>query len=194
MGSMWIARSFFGLIAIFVASSAGGQTPQPFPRPGGATTPPVATPSPAQPAPQPAPVQEPAAQQAPPTAPPASTPAVPALPVPLYPAAQFLTSYEAGRGQRYYVFGTTASFSDLVAYYRTQLKDRGNLVFEEPPTHMFEVGRFRVETMAFPPSVTIKDWTFGGSQGYPNPQRGGQPARFPTIIMIVPPPPGTAAQ
>jgi hypothetical protein len=114
------------------------------------------------------------------------------LPAPLYPTAQFLSSYEAGRGQRYYVFGTTASFTDLVAYYRAQLKDRGTLVFEEPPTHMFEVGRFRDETMAFPPSVTIKDWTFGGSQGYPNPQRGGQPARFPTIIMIVPPPAGAA--
>jgi len=114
------------------------------------------------------------------------------MPVPLYPTAQFLTSYEAGRGQRYYVFGTTAPFADLVTYYRTQLKDRGNLVFEEPPTHMFEIGRFRDETMAFPPSVTIKDWTFGGSKGYPNPVRGAQPARFPTIIMIVPPPAAAA--
>jgi hypothetical protein len=57
---------------------------------------------------------------------------------------------------------------------------------------MFEVGRFREETMAFPPGVTVKDWTWGGSQGYPNPKLGGQPARFPTIIMIVPPPSGTA--
>jgi hypothetical protein len=118
---------------------------------------------------------------------------VPPLGVPLYPTAQFLTSYEAGRGQRYYIFGATASFADLVTYYRTQLRDRGNLVFEEPPTHMFEVGRFRDESMAFPPSVTIKDWTFGGSQGYPNPGRGAQPARFPTVIMIVPPPPDTLA-
>ena len=38
------------------------------------------------------------------------------------------------------------------------------------------------------PGVTIKDWTFGGSQGYPNPRRGAQPARFPTVLMIVPPP------
>ena len=113
------------------------------------------------------------------------------LGVPLYPAAQFLTSYDAGRGQRYYLYGTSASFADLVTYYRTQLKERGNLVFEEPPTHMFEIGRFREETMAFPPGVTIKDWTFAGSQGYPNPRRGVQPARFPSVIMIVPPPPAT---
>jgi hypothetical protein len=113
--------------------------------------------------------------------------------VPLYPTAQFLVSYDAGRGQKYHVFGATAPFADLVAYYRTQLRDRGTLVFEEPPTHMFDIGRFRDESMAFPPSVTIKDWTFGGSMGYPNPQRGGTPARFPTIIMIVPAPPVPAS-
>ena len=114
-----------------------------------------------------------------------------ALGVPLYPGAQFLTSYDAGRGQRYYLYGVTAPFADLVTFYRGQLKERGTLVFEEPATHMFEVGRFREETMAFPPGVSVKDWTFGGSQGYPNPRRGAQPARFPTVLMIVPPPPAT---
>jgi hypothetical protein len=48
--------------------------------------------------------------------------------------------------------------------------------------------------MAFPPGVTVKDWTWGGSQGYPNPKHGAQPARFPTIIMIVPAPPAAPAQ
>ena len=72
------------------------------------------------------------------------------------------------------------------------VKDRGDQVFLEPPTHMFSIGRFREETMVFPPGVTIKDWTWGGSQGYPNPKgNAAQPARFPSIIMIVPPPPGT---
>jgi hypothetical protein len=66
------------------------------------------------------------------------------------------------------------------------------MVFDEPPTHMFEVGRFRAETMAFPPGVTIKDWTWGGSKGYPNPKPGGVPERYPTIIMIVPPPAAAA--
>ena len=96
--------------------------------------------------------------------------------------------------QRYYIFGATAPYAELVMYYRTVLKERGNQVFEAPPTHMFEVGRFRDETMAFPPGVTIKDWTWGGSQGYPNPRPGGQPARFSTIIMIVPAPPAAADQ
>jgi hypothetical protein len=110
---------------------------------------------------------------------------------PVYPSAQFLASYDAGRSQRYYIYGTTAPFADIVAFYRKQLDEGGNQVFKEPPTHMFEVGRFRDESMAFPPGVTVKDWTWGGSQGYPNPKRGAQPARFPTIIMIVPPPPAT---
>jgi hypothetical protein len=75
---------------------------------------------------------------------------------------------------------------ELVNYYKSVLKEGGDFVFKEPPTHMFEVGRFRDETMAFPPGVTIKDYTFGGSAGYPNPRRPATPERFPSIIMIVP--------
>ena len=43
--------------------------------------------------------------------------------------------------------------------------------------------------MAFPPSVTVKDYTWGGSAGFLNPKRGKQPTRFKTIIQIVPVPP-----
>lgn len=159
-----------GLVLIALA-----QTPQPFPRPG--TQPAPSTPQ------QPAPAQP--ARQAPadPNAPTEAT-----LGVPIYPTAQFIASYDAGRGQRFYIFGAAAGFTELVNYYRTTLKERGNFVFEEPATHMFEIGRFRDETMAFPPGVTIKDYTYGGSKGYPNPRRPANPERFPTIIMIVPPP------
>ena len=79
-----------------------------------------------------------------------------------------------------------APFVDLVVYYRTVLKQKGDLIFDAPATHLFEVGRFREETMAFPPGVTIKDFQSQVSQGYPNPTPGGQPPRFPTIIQIVP--------
>ena len=54
---------------------------------------------------------------------------------------------------------------------------------------MFEVGRFREESMAFPPGVTVKDYTWGGAGGYLNPKAGAQPERFPTIIQIVAVPP-----
>ena len=69
------------------------------------------------------------------------------------------------------------------------LKQRGELVYDEPPIHMFEVGRFREELMAFPPGVTVKDYSWAGSAGYLNPKRGAEPARFRTIIQIVPAPP-----
>jgi hypothetical protein len=108
------------------------------------------------------------------------------LGVPVYPGAQFLSSYDAGRGQRYYLYGTPASFVDVVTFYRTALKQRGELVFDAPATHEFDVGRFREETMAFPPGVTVKEFQSQISQGYPNPKPNGQPARFPTVIQIVP--------
>ncbi len=127
--------------------------------------------------------------------PPAAVPARPSpdaapteatLGVPIYPGAQFIASYDAGRGQRYYIFGSAATFVDLVAYYRTVLKQKGELVYEVPATHEFDVGKFREETMAFPPGVTIKDFQSDISQGYPNPKPSGQPTHFPTIIQIVP--------
>jgi len=166
------------VVSVAVAMPAFGQTPQPFPRPA-------------------APQQQPPAPTAPAPATPSAATAVvdPTAPTdatlgfPIYPTAQFIASYDAGRSQRYYVFGTTAAYADVVVYYRTQLKERGDQIFQQPPTYMFEVGRFRDETMAFPPGVTVKDWTWGGSAGYPNPKLGGEPARFPTVIMIVPAPP-----
>jgi hypothetical protein len=117
-------------------------------------------------------------------------PAEAQLGVPIYPTAQFLQSYDAGRGQRIYLFGATAPFTDLVSYYRTVLGSKGDLVFERPATHFFETGRFRESDMAFTPGVTIKDFTGFGSEGYPNPRPGGAPARFPTVIQIVPAGPG----
>ena len=159
-------------------ATAAAQVPKPFPKPG-------QTPAPQQP-----PVAPPATSK--PAVPPAdaSEPASGALGVPIYPSAQFITSYDAGRGQRYYLYGTTAPYADIVQFYRNTLKQRGEVVFEEPPVHQFDIGRFREETMAFPPSVTVKDYTWGGSQGYLNPKRGAQPQRYPTIIQIVPNPPG----
>jgi hypothetical protein len=109
--------------------------------------------------------------------------------VPIYPGAQFITSYDAGLGQRFYIFGSGASFVSLVTYYRTVLKQRGELIFEAPATHQFDVGRFREDTMAFPPGVTVKDYESAVSKGYPNPKPGGDPERFPTLLQIVPVPP-----
>jgi hypothetical protein len=158
------------------ASRLAAQTPQPFPKVGPPR--PAAPPSqtPAQPAGE-TPRQAPAPNEVPTEA---------SLGVPIYPGAEFLTSYDAGRGQRYYLFGANAGFVEIVTYYKGVLKQKGELLFEEPAVHQFETGKFKEETMAFPPSVTVKDYTWGGSAGYLNPHRGQQPARFKTVIQIVP--------
>ena len=177
--------------ALDAVAAAGGQrrpVPRPFPRPGqsepdrgetrprGEVRPPAGNPGPA--AATAAALQT--VDEAPPTA--------ATLGFPVYPAAQFITSYDAGRGQRYYLYGTNSEFEAMVRYYRNVLRERGNRVFDEPPTHIFEVGRFREREMAFPPSVTVKDYAWNGAEGYLNPA-GGEPARFRTIIQIVPSPP-----
>jgi hypothetical protein len=171
------------LAATWLTVSA--QVPQPFPGrqnpPRPSPTPPkTVTPSPAPPAPTTPPVVAPAN----------AAPTEAELGFPVYPNAQFIGSYDAGRGQRYYLFGSELRFAELVKYYQSALKNRGTLVFDAPATHVFEIGRFREEAMAFPPGVTIKDYTWNGSAGYMNPKRNAQPARFPSIIQIVPSPPG----
>ena len=174
-------RPLFAAIVITVPTLAWAQGPPPFPRPGQQPSkPPTQSPPPASPS-------------APATPAPVSTPdkGDPGdLGVPIYPGSQFITSYDAGRGQRYYLYGTISDFAQIVGWYRTTLKQRGEVVFEEPPVHMFEIGRFKEETMAFMPSVTVKEYTWAGSAGYINPKPGGNPARFKTIIQIVPNPPG----
>ena len=168
----------FAMFVLLVAAlTQQPAAPQPFPKAG--TQPPAA------------PVARPAQPTAAPTrqatSPTPETPQSDAqLGVQIYPGSQFLASYDAGRGQRYFLYGTTASFLDVVTFYRTVLKQKGDLVFDAPATHQFEIGRFREETMAFPPSVTVKEFQSQISQGYPNPRPNAQPARFPTVIQIVP--------
>jgi hypothetical protein len=162
------------------------QTPQPFPK------------APAAPAPTTSTAQQPAqptrgtTTPPPPAAAPATTtgtdapPTAATLGLPLPPGAQFLASYDAGQGQRYFLYGSASTYTEVLTFYRNALKMRGDVVFEEPATQIFEVGRFREETMAFPPSVVVKDYMWGNIGGYANPKPGAQPARFPTVIQIVP--------
>jgi hypothetical protein len=177
-----LARFAPAVAAFALAVTAAAQTPAPFPRPG-QTRPQPSQPQPAQP---PAAVVPPATP--PVTATESGEPQD--LGVPLYPGAQFTASYDAGRGQRYYLYGVQSDFLQVVGWYKTTLKQKGDLIFEEPPVHMFEIGRYREETMAFTPSVTVKDYAWAGSLGYINPKRGATPARFKTIIQIVPNLPG----
>jgi len=201
MVRLWNAAS---LAAVLVAAVAVGAAdaqppvarPQPPPPAPGAKTPvkPGAAPAPVQ---APATPREAGTKPSPPAAAPASMPrpaAVDGPPAacqqgaPVMSGAQYLESYDAGMGQSFCLYGSTQTFTEVVLYYRTVLKDRGELVFDVPATHMFEVGRFKESEVAFPPGVTVKDYTSGGSPGYMNPRLGATPAFFPTVVQIVPPP------
>jgi hypothetical protein len=183
MVSTRLAHALFTVAIATLSTPALAQSPAPFPRPGqpSQAKPPAVTPPPK--APDPAP---------PSTAPPQQTgdPTEATLGVPLYPGMQFIASYDAGHAQRYYLFGSVSDFAQIVGWYKTMLKEKGELIFEEPAVHMFDIGRFKEETMAFPPSVTVKDYTWAGSLGYLNPKRGATPERFKTVVQIVPNPPG----
>ena len=141
------------------------QTPQPFPKAGAAK--PATPPRPPRPPPR---TQPRCCRPAQPAPGPNDIPTEATLGVPIYPGAEFVGSFDAGRGQRYYLFGTNAGFLEIVNYYKTVLKQKGELVYEEPAIHQFDIGKYKEETMAFPPSVTVKDYTWGGSAGYLNPE------------------------
>jgi len=150
--------------------------PQPFPG-SSQTAPPPVKPGPSQPAgTEPAPVR-----------PPVGAPTVQDLGgTPVYPGAEYLDSFDAGRGQRYYIYGTNTPYAEIVVYYKNVLKNSGNReIFRAPAMHQFDLGRYVEETMAYPPSVVVKDYTWNESPGYLV-VTGTAEKRFKTVIQIVP--------
>jgi len=179
------------IVALVVASLV--QTPpvpKPFPQPGQpAAAPPVkAEPAKTEPS---TPANAPVTSQTPPAAPQAAAPAPAGLPTeatlgaPIYPTAEFLESFDAGRGQRYYLFGTNAAYSEIVGYYKNVMRNGGRTIFEAPAMQQWELAKFQDQTMAFPPSIVVKDYSWGGSEGYLFVD-GTTEKRFKTIIQIVP--------
>jgi hypothetical protein len=171
--------------------------PRPFPQPGQPTTttapapstPPVST-TPTRPAdPPPASSQPPVNTTPVVTAAPTVRPSERELGVAVYPAAEYIDSYDAGRGQRYYLFGTNAAFADIVGYYKNILRDGGRELFKAPAMQQFDLGRYRDDTMAYPPSVVVKDYTWS-IDGQPSAGYlfidGTKEKHFKTIIQIVP--------
>src|SRR5688500_4473714 len=104
-----------GLMLLALGAPVMAQTPQPFPRPN--------APQPAPPRPEtPTRSGQPAKPASPVTPPAAVDPNAPTeemLGFVIYPAAQFIASYDAGRGQRFFLFGAAASFTELVNFYRS---------------------------------------------------------------------------
>jgi hypothetical protein len=167
--------------------------PRPFPQPSQPSQPPPAT-TPSKPAGSATTTSRP--EQVPPP-PPALDPAIPSvrpsdqqLGVTVYPAAEFIDSYDAGRGQRIYLFGTNATFAEIVAYYRNTLRDGGHELFKTPTAMQeFDLGKFRDDTMSLPPSLVVKDYSMTAdgvrSDGYLAVD-GTREKHFKTVIQIVP--------
>jgi hypothetical protein len=105
--------------------------------------------------------------------------------VPMFPGAEFLTSYDAGRDQRQFLFGTNTPYAEVVAYYKTQFKSSGRELFRTPPMQQFDLARFMESTMAYQPSVVVKDYAWMDSPGYLH-VSGTTEKRYKTIIQIVP--------
>jgi hypothetical protein len=156
-----------------------GQTPVPRPFPGTTQTQTPPSKPPAQAPAKPTQTPEPAASSS-------STPSAAALGAPVYPGATPLDVIDAGQGQRLYLFGTNASYTEIVTYYKNVLKNGGRELFKTPPMQQFDTGKFQDETMTFQPGVVVKDYTWNNSDGYLY-VSGTKEQRFKTIIQIVPP-------
>lgn len=149
------------------------------------------------PVPPPVPKPFPGAVQTPPDSkspgaktekPPAPTaPVINAQPgnTPIHPRAELLDAFDAGQGQQYIVYGTDLPYATVVEYYRQLLRSGGTEIFRAPAMHRFDLGRFDENTMAYPPSIVIKDYTWNGSPGYLH-VNGSTEKRYRTIIQVVP--------
>ena len=92
-----------GMLLVTGCSRCSAQTPQPFPEAGAAASRRAAAPRAGRAAAAPPRQCRRPAQPAPG---PNDVPTEATLGVPIYPGAEFVGSFDAGRGQRYYLFGT----------------------------------------------------------------------------------------
>jgi hypothetical protein len=156
------------------AASQSTQSP-PVPRPFPGTTPPPISTTPTTASEQPA--TAPLQQQQP--------PAAAGVDQYVFPGAEFIATYDAGKGhQQYHLYGTNTSYSEVVAHYRNTLRGRNDEVFRTPPTYQFDLGRYDDNNMSYPPSVVVKDYTWNGSAGYLH-VAGTTEKRYRTIVQIV---------
>jgi hypothetical protein len=102
--------------------------------------------------------------------------------------ADYLESFDTGKGQRYYLFGSNDAYADVVAYFKTQIRGGSRELFKTPGMFWFDLPG-RVSESSFPPSVVVKDYTWGTLDGYLFVD-GASSRRYKTIIQIVPAPTG----
>jgi hypothetical protein len=187
----------FLLVTAWLVGAVSAQSqqpvPQPFPGAGGPQAPATRPPTPPNTGSTPATTPRPAPTAAPPAAAAPSTPQPPGQAqgvgaIPMYPTAEYLETIDAGAGQRYVIYGANVPFLDLVAYYKTTLKNGGRELFKTPGMHQFDLGRFQEDRMTYPPSIVVKDYTWNNSPGYLF-VSGTTEKRYRTIIQVVAPGP-----
>jgi hypothetical protein len=116
---------------------------------------------------------------------PSSVPTEALLGVKIYPSAEYLESFDVGRNQRCYLFGTNTPFVDIVQYYKTVNRGSGRELFKVPAMQQWDLDKFDDKTMAVQPTLVVKDYSSGVEGGYLF-VNGMIQKRFKTIIQIVP--------
>jgi hypothetical protein len=196
IGVVPLTRAFTSLLllSVLVMSAAAqsttpppAQTPVPRPSPFPGAKPPAPTTSPA-----PATVKDPQTNATKPVSPPPQS-GVPQdgstidprlAGVPIYAGAELLSSFDAGRGQHIFLFGSNMPYSDVVAFYKTQLRTSGSEIWRAPATYQFDWGQYRSDVMTYRPSVVVKDHTWNNSPGYLH-VAGTTEKRYRTVIQVV---------
>jgi len=108
------------------------------------------------------------------------------LGIKIYPNAEYLESFDVGRGQKCYLFGTNMAFTDIVLYYKGQFRgNTGRELFKMPPVQWWDLGNFDDKTMAMQPSVVVKDYSAVDGGGYLF-ISGATQKKYKTLIQVVP--------
>jgi hypothetical protein len=193
-----LSASIGATVPAQTAQTAPPTAPPPVPKPFPGSGPPPSTPptkttpaQPAAPSAPTAPVQTPPAPAAAVTSP-LEPPSEAALGVKFYPGVEYLESFDAGLGQRLFLFGTNAPYADVVTFYKKELGTGGTELFKIPPMQQFDLDKFQEDRMVYRPSVVVKDYTWTGINGELKDGylfvAGTNEKRYKTIVQIVPGP------
>ncbi len=102
-----------------------------------------------------------------------------------YPGAELLDTFDAGKNQRLFMFGTNDTYDAVVTFYKNQLKKSGEEVSRTPRIQQIDLANFDANSMAQRPSVIVKDYTWPDTAGYLH-VAGTTEKRFKTLIQIIP--------
>ncbi len=107
--------------------------------------------------------------------------------VPPYQGAEFLGSFDAGRGQRLFVFGTNDDYAEVVRVYKTLFRKSGVEVSRTPRIQQFDFDRASFDSNTQQrPSVLVKDYAWPQPTDAYVHVAGTVEKRFRTLIQVIP--------